>query len=225
MARTKAVPTQTNAIQLSPEEESEFDDAPIATIRSVPSRTSLPRILKFPLVVLINFSLTILLNTILVEFTGPQLYPVARDLREDWQIGVVAGWKVLELGLAWFAGFDGMFCPQPRNTVPFVLHLYISHHSRFRQLPLTATHRPRCPSIHAPNPRSPLIPPPQLLPRPINTLHRLPPLRSPRNSPPLPASLPTKPAPSRSKLEDPPRFNPQLCHIHRAIFVPVDLIL
>lgn len=86
----------------------DVDETPVATIRQVSSRPTLPKFLKFPLVVLINFSITVLFNTVLVEFTGPQLYPVARDLREDWQIGVVAGWKVLELGLAWFAGFDGM---------------------------------------------------------------------------------------------------------------------
>lgn len=68
----------------------------------------MPAILKFPLVVVMSMSLLVLANTALVEVTGPKLFPVARSLREDWEMWVVTGWKVLELGVGWFAGFDGM---------------------------------------------------------------------------------------------------------------------
>ena len=82
-------------------------DIPIVTIREAPKGPRIPAVLTFPLVVVMAASVLVLANTVLVEFTGPKLFPVSRSLREDWQTGVVTGWKVLELAVGWFAGFDG----------------------------------------------------------------------------------------------------------------------
>lgn len=84
-------------------------EVPVVVVREAPKGPRIPTILTFPLVVVMASSLLVLANTALVELTGPKLYPVSRNLREDWQIAVVTGWKVLELGIGWFAGFDGRF--------------------------------------------------------------------------------------------------------------------
>jgi len=65
--------------------------------------------LRFPLIVVISLVTAALTNTVAAEFTGLQFETVSRVFNQEWEAGLVLAWKVLELGLAWFAGFDGEF--------------------------------------------------------------------------------------------------------------------
>lgn len=63
--------------------------------------------LRFPLIVVISLFTAALTNTIAAEFTGLQFESVSRVFNQEWEAGLVLAWKVLELGFAWFSGFDG----------------------------------------------------------------------------------------------------------------------
>jgi hypothetical protein len=80
------------------------DKPEIAQGQAVESR--LPVAVRFPLVVLSTFFLNALLNTLSAEITGPELAAVSTKLTEGWQIGALAGFKLTELALAWYACYD-----------------------------------------------------------------------------------------------------------------------
>jgi hypothetical protein len=61
---------------------------------------------RFPLVVLITFFLSALLNSLSAEITGPELAAVSRNLTEGWQIGGMVAFKLAELAIAWYACYD-----------------------------------------------------------------------------------------------------------------------
>ena len=116
------------------------------------STAKLPTILRFPLVVILTLSINALTNTIAADILGPSLAPVSRTLNEGWQAAAVVTWKALELGVAWFMGFDGtLHCLyQLRlDRSPCSSHLLQKGHStactpsvKARQLTPTATFRP-----------------------------------------------------------------------------------
>lgn len=63
--------------------------------------------LRFPLIVAISLLTAAITNTVAAEFTGLQFESVSRVFNQEWEAALVLGWKVLELGFAWFCGFDG----------------------------------------------------------------------------------------------------------------------
>lgn len=66
----------------------------------------LPSGLRFPAAVLITFSLSSLLYSLMAGFTGPELAAVSRNLTTGWHIGLMLVWKLAELYIAWYACYD-----------------------------------------------------------------------------------------------------------------------
>lgn len=79
-------------------------------IRHAPAQAQaasrVPTLLKFPLLVGTTFALSSLLYTLAADFTGPELASVSRDLTAGWHIATIVGWKLVELGIAWYMRFD-----------------------------------------------------------------------------------------------------------------------
>ena len=96
---------QTNAVIPS----SPMDSPPPLT-PAPPTRTAskIPEVIRFPLVVIVSLSLSTLLHTLTAEISGFQLATASRALTEPWQIATLLGWKVVELFVAWTAGYDCM---------------------------------------------------------------------------------------------------------------------
>ena len=86
------------------------------TKTSPPIPTSkIPSPLRFPLAIILNMSLSSLLYTIAAEFTAGDLASVSRSVNDWPQIFGLVACKILELGVSWFGGFDGI----PPPTKPF----------------------------------------------------------------------------------------------------------
>lgn len=66
----------------------------------------LPSFIKFPALVLVSLSLSAFIHTLASNYTGPELGSVSRELTEEWQIGVMVGWKLSELAAAWYLRYD-----------------------------------------------------------------------------------------------------------------------
>lgn len=69
----------------------------------------IPAAIRFPLVVILSFSLSTLLHSLTAEVSGFQLATASRALNKDWQVASLLGWKVVELFTAWIAGYDCTF--------------------------------------------------------------------------------------------------------------------
>jgi len=85
------------------------DTVPITKAPEPSLKSSLPEVLKFPLVLILSISISELLYPLDAEFNRNALLDFSRPTFENEITPVVAVglWKVLELTLAWFAGFDG----------------------------------------------------------------------------------------------------------------------
>ncbi|KAK5165897.1 uncharacterized protein LTR77_008821 [Saxophila tyrrhenica] len=66
----------------------------------------LPSAVRFPLLVMLSFSLSTLIHTFTAEWSGLQLATASRKLDDPLQIAGVLGWKVVQLGVGWVAGYD-----------------------------------------------------------------------------------------------------------------------
>lgn len=88
--------------------------------RAAPT-SRIPSWLQFPLIVLASLSLSSVLNSLSAGFTGPELAAVSRDLTEGWHIAVMLGWKVAELGIAWYACYD---CELPARSSALNIVIY-----------------------------------------------------------------------------------------------------
>lgn len=77
---------------------------------SLPSATKaskLPSELRFALVVLMSFSISALLYSVQGSVNDHELASISRRF-EGWEGAAgVLGWKLIELGVSWFGGFDG----------------------------------------------------------------------------------------------------------------------
>lgn len=78
-------------------------DGPVA------STSKLPPALRFPLVVILNLSLSSLLYTLSADHLTSDLAEASRrhDAWED--IALILSAKVLELGITWYGGFDSTY--------------------------------------------------------------------------------------------------------------------
>jgi hypothetical protein len=77
----------------------------------VASASKLPPALRFPLVVILNLSLSSLLYTLSADHLTSDLAEASRR-HDAWQdIGLIIAAKVLELGISWFGGFDSACIP------------------------------------------------------------------------------------------------------------------
>ncbi|KAL9094460.1 MAG: hypothetical protein Q9165_003310 [Trypethelium subeluteriae] len=68
--------------------------------------SKLPAPTRFPLLTVLSLALSTLLFSFVADSTGVELASISRSLNEPWQAGVVLGWKVIELGVAWYLNYD-----------------------------------------------------------------------------------------------------------------------
>ncbi|KAI1000469.1 hypothetical protein K3495_g7726 [Podosphaera aphanis] len=64
-------------------------------------------LLKFPVVVLLSMILSLFSNFLITEIFVAQKVPIWRHLETWREIGTLVSWRILELALPWFAGYDG----------------------------------------------------------------------------------------------------------------------
>lgn len=64
---------------------------------------------SFPLVVLLSFSLSSLLFTIVAQVTAGDLAAISQHAESWVEISGLLGWKVVQLGVCWFGGFGGVY--------------------------------------------------------------------------------------------------------------------
>ncbi|KAB5570230.1 hypothetical protein GE09DRAFT_1055101 [Coniochaeta sp. 2T2.1] len=77
-------------------------------VNSPRRRTSkIPASLQFPLIVLLSFSLSSLGYSFLNESTRGELATVTKAPESNFEVTLLAVWRILELGLGWFGNLDG----------------------------------------------------------------------------------------------------------------------
>lgn len=64
--------------------------------------------LRFPLVVILSFTLSSVLFSIVAEVTAGDLAAISKHTESWVEISGLLGWKVVQLAVCWFGGFDGM---------------------------------------------------------------------------------------------------------------------
>ena len=69
--------------------------------------SQLPAPTRFPLLTVLSLASSALLFSFVADSTGVELASMSRSLNEPWQAVAVLGWKVIELGVAWYMSFDG----------------------------------------------------------------------------------------------------------------------
>ena len=109
----------TNELILPPTTmDDDFAEAPEAPmLPRVPPATKLPAAIRFPLVVLISLSLSTLFYSLTADWIGVELAAISRTVEDEWQVGTVVAWKLAELSIAWYAGYD---CTYTRHTMRLV---------------------------------------------------------------------------------------------------------
>ncbi|KAJ4391395.1 hypothetical protein N0V93_005012 [Gnomoniopsis smithogilvyi] len=102
---------QNNAIDAG--EGSSSSSAAVAT-REIPAvlvdqrKSSLPSLLRFPLVAILSFSISSLGYSFINEFTRGELATVMRTLDTTREVNIMTAWRLAELALGWFANFDSV---------------------------------------------------------------------------------------------------------------------
>src|SRR5262249_53089100 len=105
--------------------------------------SSLPAQVRLPLVILLNFSFSFLLSSVAAVLSGHELGTVSRKDPDLLQAFTFLLWRVVELGIGWYLGYDGMYSLQWRFNWLTILDLPRLRH---------------CIS-HPPHPLSILLPP------------------------------------------------------------------
>ncbi|KAJ5749164.1 uncharacterized protein N7511_010860 [Penicillium nucicola] len=80
-------------------------DSDAATKSSALMRIPSPA--RFVLVVLSSLVVSSILFTLTSSLTLGDLGPISKHLEEWWEVGVLIGWRAVEVGVAWVLGFDG----------------------------------------------------------------------------------------------------------------------
>ncbi|KAK5136409.1 hypothetical protein LTR08_003535 [Meristemomyces frigidus] len=87
--------------------DDDFAEGPEAPmLPRVPPATRLPAAVRFPLVVLLSLSLSTLFYSLTADWIGVELAAISRTVEDEWQVGTVVAWKLAELSVAWYAGYD-----------------------------------------------------------------------------------------------------------------------
>ena len=63
---------------------------------------------RFPFLVFFSLTLSSLLYSLVSPFTAGDLATVSRSRDNWWEIAGLLGWKVTQLAIGWFGGFDSM---------------------------------------------------------------------------------------------------------------------
>lgn len=86
--------------------------------------STLPAQVRLPLVVLLNFSFSFLLSSVAAVLSGHELGTVSRKDPDLLQAFAFLLWRAIELGSAWYLGYDGILPPRAHF-----------HHLTFTNLP------------------------------------------------------------------------------------------
>jgi hypothetical protein len=71
-------------------------------------KSRIPSALRFLLLVIFSFMLSSLLFSIVAEVTAGDLAAISKHTESWVEITGLLGWKVVQLAVCWFQGFDGM---------------------------------------------------------------------------------------------------------------------
>jgi hypothetical protein len=115
---TEVKKTARNVIKPNSPPPAQPMDSPPPLTRAPPrtyAASRIPSAVRFPLLVVLSFALSTLLHTITADYAGIQLASASRSLQEPYQIGALLGWRVVEMLLAWVAGYD---CRNPLHYQP-----------------------------------------------------------------------------------------------------------
>jgi hypothetical protein len=74
-------------------------------------KSQIPSALRFPLVVILSFSLSSLLFSLVAEMTAGDLAAISKHTESWVEIAGLLSWKVVQLAVCWYGGFDGEFQP------------------------------------------------------------------------------------------------------------------
>lgn len=78
-------------------------------VRTKPARKSqIPKSLQFPLVVVLSFSLSSLLYSLVAEVGAGDLAAISIHTESWLDVAGLLAWKTVLLAVCWFGGFDGM---------------------------------------------------------------------------------------------------------------------
>ena len=72
-------------------------------------KSQIPAALRFPLVVVSSFTLSSVLFSIVAEVTAGDLAAISKHTESWVEISGLLGWKVVQLAVCWFGGFDGVY--------------------------------------------------------------------------------------------------------------------
>lgn len=89
-----------------------MDSAPPLTPappRAFAATSRIPSAFRFPLLVVLSLGLSTLFRTWTSNYSGLALATASRSLQEPAQIGVLLGWKAVQLFIVWAAGYDCTF--------------------------------------------------------------------------------------------------------------------
>ena len=73
----------------------------------------LPEALRFPLLVILNITLSAVLYTVASPYTKGDLATVSGHRDQWWEIAALLGWKAVELAVGWWGGYDSESRPHP----------------------------------------------------------------------------------------------------------------
>ncbi|KAI9822007.1 MAG: hypothetical protein M1832_003179 [Thelocarpon impressellum] len=94
---------------MSPRKSMPHDAVPAPT-RSTPLPVStIPRQLRFPLLVTLSLAISSILFSVSARYTVGDLGSVSRRLDDWWEVAGLIAWRTTELGLGWWSSYDGMF--------------------------------------------------------------------------------------------------------------------
>ena len=71
------------------------------------SSLKLPQALRFPILVILSFSLSATAYSFAADATGYELAGVSRRINDSWRVGGFLFWKVCELAIGWYRDYDG----------------------------------------------------------------------------------------------------------------------
>jgi hypothetical protein len=77
-----------------------------AEARRVPPAMRLPAPIRFVLICLTSLGLNTFLFSVTADFLGYELASISRDVTGNWHVALLLGWKIGELIVAWYAGYD-----------------------------------------------------------------------------------------------------------------------
>lgn len=102
---------QTDVVDVG--EGSSSNNAVLSTRETAPAlapaqrpTSTLPSVLKFPLIAVLSFSISSLGYSFINEFTRGELGTILRTLDTSRDVYVMTGWRLTELAIGWFGNFD-----------------------------------------------------------------------------------------------------------------------